>query len=205
MGELIGHLHPLIVHLPIGILSLAFLIEIAGRKKKWSHLHEALPFILGIALLCSLGSMATGWLIPKEGMYDESLLRLHFWFAVSLTASIAGLFFLNQTKKESLKKLYFPSFILSMIILTLTGHYGGSMTHGSDYLWSTTNKKPSVKKVEDVNTLAIYKDIVQPIIKTKCYKCHNNEKQKGQLNMATIENLKKGGEGGPVSTSPYRR
>ena len=198
MGELIGHLHPLLVHLPIGILSLAFLIELAGRKKAWSYLHQSLPFILGIALLSSIVSVGTGWLIPKEGMYNEDLLDLHFWFAVALTVSIAGLYYLNQTENKSYQKLYFPTFILSMTLLTLTGHYGGSMTHGSDYLWSTTKKTTSIKKVEDVNTLAVYPDIILPIFQTKCYKCHNGEKQKGKLNMATIDDLKKGGEGGAI-------
>lgn len=198
MGELIGHLHPLLVHLPIGILSLAFLIELAGRKKAWSYLHQSLPFILGIALLSSIVSVGTGWLIPKEGMYNEDLLDLHFWFAVALTVSIAGLYYLNQTENKSYQKLYFPTFILSMTLLILTGHYGGSMTHGSDYLWSTTKKTTSIKKVEDVNTLAVYPDIILPIFQTKCYKCHNGEKQKGKLNMATIDDLKKGGEGGAI-------
>jgi len=199
MGEFIGHLHPLIVHLPIGILSLAFLIELAGRREAWSYLHESLPFILSIAFLSAIVSVATGWLIPKEGIYNEDLVSLHFWFAIGLTVSIAGLYLLNKSTQASLKKLYFPSFILSMILLTLTGHYGGSMTHGSDYLWSTTaSTSTAIKKVNDVNTLVVYSDIIKPIFESKCFKCHNDEKQKGKLNMSTIANLTKGGEGGAV-------
>lgn len=197
MSELIGRLHPLVVHLPIGILTLAFLIEIASRKARFVHLKSALSFVLLIAALTSLVAVFTGWIMPKEGEFDEDLINLHFYFSISLTIStiiVYGLFLKRETKWG---KLYFPMLSLTMLLLTVTGHYGGSLTHGSDFLTAPLEKE-ELSKVADVNTLIAYAGVIEPILKKKCFSCHNKGKQKGGLLMSTVAGLKKGGDEGPV-------
>lgn len=44
----------------------------------------------------------------------------------------------------------------------------------------------------------IYKDIIAPIIESKCVKCHGTEKAKGKLRMHTFEMIMKGGEDGKI-------
>lgn len=194
MGELIGRLHPLIVHLPIGILLLAFLMELISRKEKYKYLRPSLPFILLVSIVFSILALFTGWILPKEGEYADHLVSLHFWLAISTTISSLLVYVFLITKK---KKLYFPFFCLTILLLTLTGHFGGSLTHGEGYLTAPIDQdeKPLVTSVD---SLYLYPDIIQPILKQKCYSCHNEGKQKGELIMTSIEDLMKGGEEGPI-------
>ena len=46
VSELIGHLHPALVHLPIGILLIALLMQWLAGKEKYKTLKPAIPITL---------------------------------------------------------------------------------------------------------------------------------------------------------------
>ena len=193
----IGKLHPLIVHLPIGILLVAFLMEIASRWKRFESIKPAISFVIGIAVLSTIVATFTGWILPKEGNYDEALVGKHFWFAVGLTIGVILLFLFERNRHhDTWGKFYFPFFILNVLILSITGHYGGSLTHGSNYLFEDSHT-PTIT-VKDVNELQAYQEVIYPIIKKKCVSCHNPQKKKGDLLMTSVEAIKKGGKEGPL-------
>jgi len=160
-------------------------------------LRPALSFVLKVAVVVSLVSWFTGWIMPKEGEFDEGLVRLHFWSSAGLVLCTVLVYFLYETKNNALKKWYFPAFCLAMLLLTLTGHYGGSLTHGVNHLTAPLAAK-NAAKVTDINALQIYADVIEPIFKQKCWSCHNEGKQKGGLLMTTPDALKKGGDGGAI-------
>lgn len=134
MGEIIGRFHPLIVHLPIGIVIATFIIELASRSQRFNHLKSAVSFLLLLCIITSVISWFTGWIMPKEGLFDEDVVRLHFWFSLSMTLMTVVLYFIQKSKNPQLHKLYLPLFIVTMVLLVLTGYNGGSLTHGDDYL-----------------------------------------------------------------------
>ncbi len=197
MGEFIGRFHPLIVHLPVGILIAAFLMELASRRSSLAHLRKSIPFVLSLAILTAFGALVTGWIMPKEGEFSERLVSLHFWFSIGTTVCSIAVYFLSKATHDKQSKLYFPLFVLTMILLTLTGHYGGSLTHGEGHLTQPLGEanKPLVT---DVNTLLAYPDLIQPLLKQRCNSCHNEGKKKGGFDLSTIAMLKKGGDEGPA-------
>jgi uncharacterized membrane protein len=85
----------------------------------------------------------------------------------------------------------------------LTGHFGGSLTHGEDYLTAYApfggkargNQRQGFGKVEDAE---VFTDVIQPVLRSKCQSCHRPGKSKGELNLASFESMSKGGENGPV-------
>lgn len=196
MGELIGRFHPLVVHLPVGILILAFVMELFGRRKGSGVLDQALPFVLRVAIISAVIACFTGWIMPKEGSFDTEMIGWHFWSAVGMTISILFVYLLKTTKHSNLKKFYFPSFILTMLLLVVTGHYGGSLTHGKGHLTEPLSEKRP--KAKSLDSLHVYADIVKPILKQKCFSCHNEGKQKGGLLMSTTAGLMAGGDYGPI-------
>ena len=195
----IGHLHPLVVHLPIGILLLGFLIEIVYRKKPSEHVKEIILMVLLVGSISAVLSLATGWLLGEDGGYDETLLFRHRWLAVVFTVLSIGLYLLKKLNSGLTKKLYLPVYAVVLIVIGITGHYGGSMTHGEDYLFTDTTKKKVI--IEDVDKALVYADIVQPIFDNKCVGCHNPSKIKGGLLMNTKENLLAGGDSGSILDS----
>lgn len=201
----ISHFHPLLVHLPIGILLLAFLLEIFSRYKKDDSYKPAISFSLLIAAIAAILSLITGWLIPKAGNYDPQLVDLHFWFALALTISLSVLSLLSYVSSASrlspasptpLVRLYLPLFFLNIALLIATGHFGGSLTHGSNYLFEQQAEEIIIAdKIEDIQ---LFEQVIQPIFTQKCTSCHNPEKLKGELLLTTIEGMQKGGKTGAL-------
>lgn len=195
----IGHLHPLVVHLPIGILLIGFILEIIYRKKPSEIAKDIIMMVLLIGAFSAVISLATGWLLGEDGGYDETLLFRHRWLAVAFTVFTIVLYFLKKSKTPLALKLYFPIYLIVLIIIGITGHYGGSMTHGENYLFTDNSIKKVV--IEDVEKAQVYADIIQPIFNTKCVSCHNSSKIKGGLLMDNKENLLAGGDSGSILDS----
>ncbi len=140
---------------------------------------------------------------------------MHKVFGLSLTAISFISWFLrlsifSNLFSSSLKTL---SNTIIIVLLTLTGHYGGNLTHGETYLvdYAPENIKELVVKknkyVElEVDSVKIYNDLIQPIFNQKCVSCHNKEISRGNLNMDSYSNLLKGGSSGnPINKSDPRK
>jgi uncharacterized membrane protein/mono/diheme cytochrome c family protein len=197
--ELIGHLHPTLVHLPIGILLLASLFQLLALKPKYAALHAATNIALFWGMISAIVSCISGYLLSLSGDYDEALVDTHKWFAIT-TASVSLIAYLFNRWENKYAKWV----ILLMIpLIIITGHLGGSLTHGSDYLTSGFSEKDSVtekeiKPIADVQEANVYADIVQPIFERKCYSCHNKNKKKGKLRLDEPAFILKGGKDGEV-------
>jgi hypothetical protein len=98
-----------------------------------------------------------------------------------------------------------------VFLMFLTGHLGGSLTHGDTYLAQYAPGPIRVlvglpadagprPKPTDLASADIYLDVVQPAFDRRCLSCHNNSKKSGGLSMATYEALMKGGSKGPAVT-----
>ena len=197
----IGHFHPLIVHLPIGILLFAILMQIISKWKKFDQLTNALPFAYLLGAISAVFSCLTGLALANNGDYDTDLVFKHQWLGISVAVfSLAGYFFIKKNKTAYVKWL---SYLLLLLII-LTGHLGGTLTHGEGYLTIDVAKEEGglIKNDKPIITNAqealVYKDIIQPILKDKCYGCHSAIKQKGKLRLDEKEWILKGGEDGII-------
>ena len=75
-----------------------------------------------------------------------------------------------------------------------TGHQGGSLTHGSDYLSIKLIDEPIRKKPSSVEEALLFEEVVQPMLIQRCEQCHREGKMKGQFSVQTLETLLKGGK-----------
>ena len=200
MSEFFGHFHVVLVHLPIGILLLACVFQWLERRPKFSSLHAATNIALLIGMICAILSALTGYLLSFSGDYDEGLVITHQWFGISVAAVSIAMFYYHS-KAASFKTQVSISILLFVLII-ITGHLGGSLTHGSDYLtksWSLTSDTVAQRKpIPNVQEAMVYSDVIQPILQTRCYSCHGKNKQKGKLRMDDSLRLMKGGKDGPV-------
>ena len=200
MSEFFGHFHVVLVHLPIGILLLACVFQWLERRPKFSSLHVATNIALLIGMICAILSALTGYLLSFSGDYDEGLVITHQWFGISVAAVSIAMFYYHN-RAASFKTQVSISILLFVLII-ITGHLGGSLTHGSDYLtksWSLTSDTVALRKpIPNVQEAMVYPDVIQPILQTKCYSCHGKNKQKGKLRMDDSLRLMKGGKDGPV-------
>src|SRR5450432_2756148 len=86
MSELIGHLHPVLVHLPIGILLLDCFFQLISVREKYSNLQHAISITLFWGMISAVASCITGYILSNSGDYDEELVGRHQWFGISVAA-----------------------------------------------------------------------------------------------------------------------
>ena len=195
---LIGHLHPVVVHLPIGFIALAILFELLSYFKKFEQLKIAIPITLLVGFITAVLSCIFGYLLSLGGEYELSQINNHKIAGITLAVA-SGLLFISTTdfvkKIFSIPRLIFSSLcVVVLLIMIYTGHQGGSLTHGSDYLSIKLINEPIRKKPSSVAEALLFEDIVQPILIQRCGQCHREGKMKGQFSVQTLETLLKGGK-----------
>ena len=212
----IGRFHPVLVHLPIGFLLIAALIEIGRRTGKISVSESTVVFVLFWSAVSATFACIAGYLLSLGGGYDEDLLGAHMLkgIGVAVFAWVAWIVKSDRLagKISFGKAVYLPAFAVAVVLTMTAGHDGGSLTHGDGYLTQYTpepfrslagmdpiqEKAKEIKPITDVQQAVVYKDIVQPILEARCTQCHNASKKKGDLRMDELALLMKGGENGPA-------
>lgn len=198
--DLIGNFHPLLVHLPIGIFLFGFALEVFIRIRKIKLPPEVASFTLFTAAGFALFSVISGLVLGNGGGYDIGALKLHRNMGIAFTLWAFILIYIQRSRIIWVQKSYLLTYAIGVILLSITGHFGGNITHGEGFLLGNMPVK-TVVAVEDLETALLYEDLVQPVLEAKCVSCHNNNKTEGGLLMTSPEMLLKGGEHGPVLTA----
>jgi uncharacterized membrane protein len=196
--SVLGRLHPIILHLPIGFLLIAFMMEIHDRWNNSSSFQAAITFTLFWGMMGAILAAVSGYGLSLQGGYEEGLLNNHKRLGIAVALFSVLIYFLNKTNAKSGNKLYMSTFSLTILGLILTGHWGGSLTHGSDFLTITATAKQEKNQIVDIDNAIVFDDLVQPILNDKCVRCHSKTKTKGDLLMSTKEGLITGGKTGPL-------
>lgn len=199
----IGHFHPLVVHLPIGIIFFLFFLEVIIWFTKNNSLKVVRIYLSFFSMATTLFGLLLGYLLSAEGGYDLELLEKHEHSGQILAGITVAIFLINLffAQKVFFEKLFKGMVFAAVVALSIVGHYGGSLTHGEDYLaLSQISDTKNAEKIfiKDINQAVVFSQLVQPIINQKCISCHNTGKMKGGLRMDSFEEIIKGGENGAI-------
>lgn len=200
MFDFLGRLHPALVHLPIGILLLALLLIWLSKKERYHISQPVIKTVLFIGMITAILSCITGYLLSMSDDYDKSIVSWHMWMGIGV-AVISMLLFVRVVNKQHDIVYKILCFAL-LILIFITGHLGGVLTHGSDFIPFTfgADEKDTVKvkPIANVQEAVVYADIIQPMLQKQCYSCHGKHKQKGGLRLDDIALMMKGGKDGKV-------
>lgn len=202
MLQFIGHFHPVLVHLPIGILLIGCVFQWLVVKDKYKKLTAAVGITLFWGMIFSVLSCITGYLLSLSGEYEGQLVTRHQYLGIAVALVSILLYYLYK-RSINLSFSRWLALILAALIV-ITGHMGGSLTHGEDYLSFspiTQEEKYERKAIADVQAAKAYDDVVKPILQEKCYSCHSVTKQKGKLRLDLPEFIQKGGKEGNTLVS----
>jgi len=198
----VGHLHPLIVHIAIGFLLLALLFEIISHSRKHEYLKSAVPFSLTLGFVSAVFACICGYTLSLTGDYDYRELNNHKIGGILIAVVSGILVLMNAERLKKLIRIRRSVFSLLcgvlLIILMYTGHQGGSLTHGSDYLSLSVLTEQEREKPVSVEEAFLFEDVVHPILMKRCSPCHREGKKKGKLSMVNLDVLLKGGKSGPA-------
>jgi uncharacterized membrane protein/mono/diheme cytochrome c family protein len=198
--QFLGRFHPLVVHLPIGLLVLVPLLELAGRRRP--ALREAAGFVLALAFAGCAIAFTLGFLLAYGSGGAGVTLSRHMAGGIALTIG-ALLCLLARWSWASGASVQAYSGLLSCTLLALvwTAHMGGSLTHGSNYL--TQYMPAGLKRWAGVSeptpaTASFYTKHIHPILDANCVGCHGEGQAKGGLRVDSYDTLMEGGQDGPV-------
>jgi uncharacterized membrane protein len=208
--ELLGRMHPLLVHLPIGFL--IFGIFLIFYSKKENHFLPAVRLAVLLGLLAALASAMSGWLLYQSEGFAFETVRAHLIAGV-VTSVLSGWLLWVSHRKETIDgRIKWISAALGIVLL-ITGHLGGNLTHGDDYLvevlpesiqswlgYEPEAPKPIALDPDHWQEALVYEDLVAPILQQNCVSCHSPKNKKGGLMLTSIEAIQLGGENGPVLT-----
>jgi len=194
----LGRLHPIVVHLPIGFLLLAVLLDLAAWRARFHYLRQAVPFVLFVGFLSAVVACLFGYLLSLTGDYDEVLLNRHKVSGIALAVG-AGILLYIRIRINTFSPRIFSGLLIGMTALIIySGHQGGNLTHGSDYLSLQTLHQEEREKPVSASAALLFEDVVHPILKQKCGQCHGPGKKKGELSLASHAELMEGGKSGPA-------
>jgi uncharacterized membrane protein len=189
--EPLGRLHPLLLHLPIGIFFAAVLLRMLKDRFELNAIDQILSLLLMLAAALTSITAIVGLVLAQEAGYDASQINYHKWAGIS-TSLLCWLTFLAFQKKWKLEAVLTGIAAFGILI---SGHLGGEITHGENYVLAslTENEKQTFNPKG-----SLFEEAVFPILESKCISCHNDKKQKGELNLSSLTKLLLGGEDGSV-------
>lgn len=191
-----GRTHPLLVHLPIGFLLISFLLWLFRKQFEEKNFELIFKFSLQLAALSASLTALMGFFLSKEKGYDEDILAAHknAGVAFSLLCTIVLWLYFYFPQKKILHNFSLSAVVLLMIIAS---HFGGELTHGENYVLQPFHKD-DIQQLIITDSTPVYDALIQPVLKSKCFSCHNEQKAKGGLIMTDVAKLLKGGKNGPV-------
>lgn len=155
--------------------------------------------MLLLGALSAAVSCITGYLLANGGDYDGKLVSNHQWMGISVAILSFILWIIYQKVKSN--AILGTIAVVLIVLISITGHLGGSLTHGSDYLTAplksgSTKGGAAIPPIPNVQEAFVYQNAIQPLFQNRCYSCHGSEKQKGKLRLDQEAYILKGGEDG---------
>jgi len=203
--QFLGRFHPLIVHLPIGLILLVPVLELAGRSRP--ALREAAAFVLSLSLFACVAALVLGYLLSYGSGTTGTGVTRHMWGGIALTIGVLLCLLVRPSwacgsTHRGLNHLYPSMLACLLLLLTWTAHQGGSITHGDNYLFeflpASLKRGPFAGTSEALAPGSFYALHIHPVLDSNCVSCHGDASVKGGLRMDTYASLMKGGQDGPV-------
>ncbi len=192
--QFLGPFHMVLLHLPIGFLTLVALLELWTWRKPSTERRQVIQFGLVFGVIATVLTMVLGYLRASDGGYDELTLQRHRGWGIAGAALVAIATSLHALLLRhpapgglvGFRLILFTGFLC----LSVAGHHGGSLTHGTGLLTENAPEllrswanAPHGSPATPASDPAFAE--VQTVLNQKCVSCHGAEKQKGGLRLDT--------------------
>lgn len=221
---LLGRMHPMVVHFPIGLLTVAAVIEAVCVARRWPLPSDAATWCLALGLAGAGASVLLGTLnaahqtVTGDAAVTLERHRMLGWMAVVAAAAALGAGQWARRRVHARTSLVYLALVFTTsAVVGATGHLGGEIVYGSEYL---SGVLPWNQRAEGASTPAVpaategpmavapvvahqaasvdFARDVRPIFEKTCVECHGPDKVKARLRMDSVEALQKGGKSGAL-------
>jgi uncharacterized membrane protein/mono/diheme cytochrome c family protein len=206
-GFFLGRFHVLALHLPIGIVIAAVVLDWLARRARYSTLAGAAPLLWSLAAISAVLTAALGYLHYGEGAFSGPSAEAHrFWGTVTAVVAVAGWWLARRSAGSagSASVLRLAVGVAMLALVSVTGHYGGHLTHGTTFLGEyapsflrgligAAPRRPAPTSVAAADP---YLDVVQPLLQQRCGTCHNDDQREGGFSVGSYDSTLVGGDTG---------
>ena len=188
-GEFLGRFHVGLIHLPIGLLLLVPVFDLASRRHP--ALRVAATWTSAIAAITAFAAAILGIVLAHAGAYGN--VARHLWSGVALAIAAVVVAMARPLLKQ-------PALLtLPLALFTIwTAHTGGAIVYGGNWLTEYAPSFAPSRRYYDVNPAGEYAMKIQPILNANCVKCHGTTDRKGNLRLDTYAHLMDGGASGDI-------
>jgi uncharacterized membrane protein len=132
------HLHPLIVHFPIALITVGFFAEVISLFfKREKCLSRTGFYLMILGSLAAVAAWSTGHLFTEEPTQGEILkvfIKHETGGLITMILIIAGTLFriwliIGKKEETNLKWIAFMFYLLAFAAVTFTGYMGGIMVY----------------------------------------------------------------------------
>lgn len=131
----LGRFHVLVLHIPISLLLVAALADVLSRSQRFGYLYPALPFLWGAGAVSAVLTVVLGYMHFAEGGFDTVSGDAHRLFGTLLAIASVLLWLVAALWQAVYLRLRTPLMLLVVVLVFVTGHFGGNLTHGESYLF----------------------------------------------------------------------
>lgn len=150
IARFVGRTHAILVHFPIALLIVAATVEvIAALRDRFGPAERPLTIshaglvCIGFGAAGAIAASTAGWLnadIEGVGSSVAGTLFWHRWLGITVcifacTIIITGLLARSGVRRRAVV-MYRSLLLVAALLVGITGHLGGDMVYGSDYLLS---------------------------------------------------------------------
>jgi uncharacterized membrane protein len=206
---LFGRFHPILVHLPIGFIVFGVIL-IFWFGKKYLIYSPIIQFAFLLGGIAAMLASISGFLHYQNEGYSWDTVKFHLILGILTTLLSGGLWYHLKKASATPTQLKIKGASLLMI-LTITGHLGGNITHGENYFTEVLPPElqtflganndiaePLELPADNWEDVDFYTGAIQPILDQNCRSCHNPKKLKGELDLSSFKGVKNGGEDGAI-------
>ncbi len=223
LPPVIGNAHLLLLHLPIGMLAAAVLLELWTWRNPDGR--RLLTLSLAANAVFAVLAAAAGWLLAEQGGYPPGALADHRWAGVTCAGVAVLAWWLRARRGVIVARL---GLLALVVATTWAGHLGATLTHGDSLMaWSratpagagsagaaeSTGPASAAGEAEahgGVVASAAERaaaelpapEAVHPLLVKHCVECHGPEKQKGRLRLDSLAAARAAGKSGEIALVP---
>lgn len=137
--NLLGRLHPLMVHFPLALVIVAAIVELWRAIRRHDGPSPFAVTSVWFAAVGGIGAACSGWANADFGGESASVdLFLHRWGGVAVAVLLVGLAITGTTASRAghaaWSGLWRMGLVLCAGIVAAVGHFGGNLVHGEGYV-----------------------------------------------------------------------
>ncbi len=205
--------HFVLLHLPIGFIAVLAVLEVLYLRRAGEGLRTARFTVGQLNAAAAIVVAGLGWLRGAAGGYNPEILSLHRWTGVSaaaLSVIAAAILWAERLHGGAWRKVYRVGLATLVPLVLFTGHQGGNLTHGTNFLVrhapepfrSLLLEQEAAARPPLGDAEAHFVENVWPLLEARCVGCHGESNFQSGFRLDEKARAYAGGDSGKPAIVP---